>query len=88
MMPEEYTMHMGLLCSQARIISQLPLEEMLRIIDKADAVGPVIDPTAYRSGMDGLREQRKLVEASLRLKRMVALSVAGGDVEEMGDSTT
>lgn len=37
------------------IIADLPVAEMLRAIERADTVGAILDPTAYRGGHERMR---------------------------------
>jgi hypothetical protein len=61
---EEYHMAMDLVLSSARIIKVLPLAEMIRACDRADAVGWAIDPTLYRDAHTKMDAMRRVFKAA------------------------
>lgn len=69
MKAEEYRMtqdHIFLLAAMART---LPVPEFIEAIDKAESLGPVLDPTLYIKGADRMAKVRKIAAAVLELKR-------------------
>ena len=68
---EEYEAAQGLLISNSAMISMLPLEEMLSAIDRAETVGPIVDPTLYRKGADNMGNIKRIAKAALVLKKEV-----------------
>lgn len=67
----EYKTAMTRMGLVARAVENEPIEEMLRTLERADAVGPVLDPTAYRKGMKHLQDQRELLTALLEVQKVV-----------------
>ena len=61
------------LCSQARMIAMLPLEDWLTAINRAEAIGPMLDPTLYREYRDSFKGAiiKELIEAAIVLKAAV-----------------
>jgi hypothetical protein len=60
-----------ILARWGKMIAILPLEDWLAAIDKADALGPFIDPTMWMQGHDKMAEIRKIIAAALPLKRAI-----------------
>jgi hypothetical protein len=55
----------------AKTIAQLPLEEMLALIDRCEAIGPMIDPTAFMKGAKRMGEDKEIIEALARAKKRI-----------------
>lgn len=68
MTKDEYRQHLFTCIAAARLLSSVPIGEMLRAIALCDAVGPVLNPTLWRDGHEKMHEDRKLLEASLPLR--------------------
>ena len=51
----------------AELLAQHPIAELLRAIDRADAIGPILDPTLYRGKQVAMHEDKCILEAALRL---------------------
>lgn len=67
-MPNLLTM----LTSSIKPILLLPLEQMVDANERMQTLGPIIAPTAYiNNGGKNLRDQRRLLDAALNLKRIV-----------------
>ncbi len=62
-----------ILCNNARIISMLPLEDWRAAFDRAETLGPVIDPTLYRDYLSTGRGEiiKDVLDAAIVLKRAV-----------------
>lgn len=60
-----------MLANWGKMITMLPLEDWLEVIDKADAMGPFIDPTMWMQGHEKMAEIRKIIAAALPLKRAI-----------------
>lgn len=59
--------HARFACEAAReFLRELPLEELLREIDLADTLGPMLDPTAWMKKGPAMREDRAVFAAALR----------------------
>jgi len=54
------------------------LPELLRAIERADAFGPILDPTLYRDRAGAMHEDRELLEAALPLWRFAQRMKARG----------
>lgn len=70
-------MHEGwnILISQARIIAMLPLEEWLQAFERAETLGPILDPTLYRDYIYDPDEKgellKELIRSAIPLKREI-----------------
>lgn len=51
----------------AKMLHQWPLPELLRDIEHAHAVGPILDPTLYRDKNSAMDEDAELLRAALPL---------------------
>lgn len=61
-------------CLLASLISELPLERVIEEIGSADAIGPLIDPTAYRDMLyrkeGNMHDVLKIAQAMLPVKKV------------------
>lgn len=64
----EYSEQFELIKTAALILQSVDLAKVQATISNAHSVGPIVDPTAYRSGMDNLRQQQEAVDAAAPLK--------------------
>lgn len=80
---DEYQMTLELLASYARQVRMLPLEEVLAALERADVLGPIVDPTTWRKAhaAGGVDATRRLLAAGLAFQREAdaIVSAAGGD---------
>lgn len=62
-----------LLCSHARIIAMLPLEDWLQALEHAETVGPILDPTLYREYLYSKKPEilKGIIRAAITLKQEV-----------------
>ena len=67
----EYRMHMDEATMTVKLLYSLPLGQMARHIERCHAVGPMLDPTAYRDGMRNLEEQEAVVSALLAARKVI-----------------
>ena len=58
-----------LIVSVAGLLSQLDLPAMLERIERAHALGPMLDPTLYRAKAKAMDEDAELIRAALPLWR-------------------
>lgn len=70
MNPREYLETQVAICRIAEIICQLPLTEFIEAIDKADTLGPVLDPTAWREGHKPLEKVKGLAQSLAAVKAL------------------
>ena len=54
----------------AQAIAQHDLPAMLEAADRAEAMGPVLDPTLYRDKAGAMHEDRKVISAAMELHRV------------------
>ena len=66
---EEYSILVNQLGLFAKLIKDLKLAEMLNTITHLETVGPMLDPTAYRSGMGNLQRIRKIAESAYKFQQ-------------------
>lgn len=45
------------------LVASLPLDELQELQNKADALGPIVDPTAWRNNRDRALEDQSVVQA-------------------------
>jgi len=78
MSPQEYQDAQDQIVLVARMTMGIPIEELLQAIERADAVGPFVDPTAWRAGHEKMYRVRELA----RKMRAVQVEVQRQIVEE------
>lgn len=61
-----------LLAGQAAMFRMLPLEQLEAMYQRADSVGPILEPTGFRTHGDSIRAARRIVAAARRFEREVA----------------
>ena len=76
MTDEEYHATVEALKTISGLLMQMDLVSVRDRMERADTLGPVLDPTLYRQSMDGLKAQRVLVDAGLAYQRAVHRAVA------------
>jgi hypothetical protein len=70
-------MHDGwnVLIGQAKIIAMLPLEEWISAFERAESLGPILDPTLYRDYIYDPEEKgellKDLIRSAIPLKREI-----------------
>ncbi len=64
----DYQATVGMLYAWANVLAHVDLPGLLRDIARAEAVGPIVDPTLYREKGKALREDRAILEAASRLR--------------------
>ena len=58
---DEYQLAQSMVMQIARLVRTLPLKKVLEAISKAEAVGPILDPTLYREGSRNMQDFKQLV---------------------------
>jgi hypothetical protein len=58
----------------ANMVKDLPLKEFIELADRADAIGPIMDPTLWRNGHENLDIIRRLA-GKLRSFQVEAVNV-------------
>jgi hypothetical protein len=57
-------------CELARnLLSSHDFQELLRAIERAESVGPIVDPTLYRAKAAAINEDRDVFAAALKFLR-------------------
>lgn len=64
-----YQSDLRLVAVAAAAISRIDIPGHLQHIERAEAVGPLIDPTLYRDKAEAMEEDKSLLEAALPLWR-------------------
>lgn len=62
----------------AGILREIDLAGVLNAMEHADALGPILDPTLYKSASAKMDQQRALVRAALPLQAEIRRQTAGG----------
>ena len=81
----EYATTQQALLGSASLLSQLNLTEFIDRIDRADAVGPMVDPSAYGKGMRRIEKIKSIAEAAQQVTyafsdlRKLVLAESGED---------
>ena len=70
MKEEEYINIQNQILAIRRIIKDLPLTEFITAIDRADTLGPIIDPTLWIKGNEQMKEIRELATCLLLLQKI------------------
>ena len=66
--PAEVYQHAVLAAAMcARLLAQYDIAELLRAIDRADALGPLLDPTLFMQKREAMGQDRELLEAAAGL---------------------
>lgn len=71
--PLEIDEHQSAVCAAvvcARMLKQYDIPELLRAADRAEAVGPFLDPTLWQKKHKALAEDKEMLEAALPLWRL------------------
>ncbi len=54
----------------ARCLLEIDLVGYLDHLEHVDTVGPILDPTAYRAGMENVLDQRELAGACMKVQKV------------------
>lgn len=68
---EQYRSNVSELIATALHFESLDLDAMLETVERADAIGPILDPTAWRAGVDNLSPQRDILRAAIAFRNVV-----------------
>lgn len=64
----KYQVQMNAVVSICRAVRKLDVDWMLATIERAHAVSPIVEPTAYRDGVENLRDQERILRHVKALK--------------------
>ncbi|MEX2599303.1 MAG: hypothetical protein WD533_06570 [Dehalococcoidia bacterium] len=81
MTPEEYKAHLSLVWMAAQAVEDLPLTAMLESMERADRVGPILDPSLWIRNHGVMDEDRRIVEAALGMQECIKAMRANRDVK-------
>lgn len=71
MAPEAYAACQELLIAQARMVQLLPLVDFLEAIDRAETLGPVIDPTLWTKSHKQLESIKRIAQGAGAFQRAI-----------------
>jgi len=64
---QNYLLHGYLI---AKMAAEIPVPDLLSRIDRAETVGPFIDPTLYREKAGAMSDDQEMLQALLSLHRL------------------
>jgi hypothetical protein len=67
---EEYQNTLRVCAMLAGLVGEHDIPKMLEMIERADSIGGMIDPTLYREKHGAMMEDKELLEAALPLWRI------------------
>ncbi len=73
---QDYTAAVTACAVAAQLLAGCDLPKMLRAIDRAGVVGPLVNPTLYRDREGAMRQDAELMRAALPLRRVGAKLIA------------
>jgi len=79
MKKDEYRAALLIVYTQAMVLAAYDLDEMIAAIDRAETLGPIVDPTLWKDKRQSMAEDRAVLEAALPLWRM------GRELNEEGE---
>lgn len=65
---EDWNMEQARLVQMARDVVQMPLVDMLNMFERADTLGPLLNPTTYRLANERMAQYRKLARALVEFR--------------------
>lgn len=68
---DDYHRAVSVAAIAANMLHGIDFESLIRDIDTADAIGPILDPTLYREKAKALHEDRALLVAAQNLAGVV-----------------
>ena len=68
MKAEQYMQTQHQLMVIASLVAEMPLEEFLADIQKADSVGPILNPSLWIAGNEKMQMVKQLAQAALDVK--------------------
>lgn len=68
---ETYAEEMNGVVLAVQMLAQSPVDELLALVQQAETLGPILEPTAYmRGGSKRLYEQRRMLTACAEVVRV------------------
>lgn len=68
---EEYLAVQNQLLAMARVVRGIPLREFIQVIESAETVGPIMDPTLYRQASSKMSQIKCLALSLLAFQKEV-----------------
>jgi len=69
-----------------QVVVDLPLQEMAEEIERADVLGPILDPTAWLESEHGMREWKELITPLIQFQKVArGLLAPAGHRQEAPD---
>jgi hypothetical protein len=68
---EEYELTQELMINYGRIFAAMPIEDFLAKLERADTVGPFLDPSLWMRGHKAMDEIREIAKGALAFKKSV-----------------
>ena len=65
---EQYAQTQHTILTLAEIVRDLPLSEFLQAIRRADAIGPIVDPSLWIKGQEKMHEIERMAEGLRRFQ--------------------
>lgn len=85
MSEEEYITAMNRVVLAVRALAQEPIDDLLHVLEVADAFAPILAPTRYRDGgARNVAEQRRVLLAVARLRDVYRELVRSGEESAHG----
>ena len=79
MKQSEYRIQLQAVFSSAALIRELKLHDLLQAMNRAETLGPILDPTLYLKAFTSLEWQKGIVEAALKFQQEIEETFRGGD---------
>lgn len=67
----EYNIQLRSIFNAATLIRQLKIADVLRAMNRAETIGPILDPTTYLKSATRLEWQKRTVEAALQFQQAI-----------------
>lgn len=67
----EYREQLQSIFNLCALVRRLKITPVLRQIERAETLGPIVNPTLYRHALTSLEWQRKCAQAALRFQQAV-----------------
>lgn len=80
----DYQVNLRSVFNLAALVRGLRIQEVLGAMERAEGIGPVLDPTLYITAADQLEWQKRTVEAALEFQRKVEEIAADPKYQEGG----
>jgi hypothetical protein len=83
MEPTEYRVQLQSVFNLGTLVRGLKLEELLQAMNRAESVGPILDPTLFQAAAPQMAWQKRAVRAALRFQREIESIIASDSEEEL-----